>query len=297
MQFPPGNYQEEILNRETRIVQARRKGIFPTQFDVISPPPLIEAEGTFTVAIQSAAFGASSELVFCMISFFSILFLGFFLGMRHATDADHVVAVTNIVSQQRSIRSAAWTGVMWGIGHSLTVFVVGAAIACFGFVVSKRMGLSLELSVGIMLIVLGLLNLNATFRWFGEARHGHKVDGVEGGQLDRWLRVFAPGSPFRPLVIGIVHGLAGSAAVALLVLPLMHDAFGAITYLLIFGVGTVAGMMIVTAAIAAPIRYAAEHSANWHRVLGGLAGATSFCLGAFLVYQIGFVQKLFLTGL
>lgn len=232
-----------------------------------------------------------------MISFFSILFLGFFLGMRHATDADHVVAVTNIVSQQRSIRSAAWTGVMWGIGHSLTVFVVGAAIACFGFVVSKRMGLSLELSVGIMLIVLGLLNLNATFRWFGEARHGHKVDGAEGGRLDRWLRVFATGSPFRPLVIGIVHGLAGSAAVALLVLPLMHDAFGAITYLLIFGVGTVAGMMIVTAAIAAPIRYAAEHSANWHRVLGGLAGATSFCLGAFLVYQIGFVQKLFLAGL
>lgn len=232
-----------------------------------------------------------------MISFFSILFLGFFLGMRHATDADHVVAVTNIVSQQRSIRSAAWTGVLWGIGHSLTVFVVGAAIACFGFVVSKRMGLSLELSVGIMLIVLGLLNLNATFRWFGEARRGPQVDGGETPRLDRWLGFFSTGSSLRPLVIGIVHGLAGSAAVALLVLPLMRDAFGAITYLLIFGVGTVAGMMIVTAAIAAPIRYAAEHSAHWHRVLGGLAGATSFCLGAFLVYQIGFVQKLFLADL
>ena len=96
-----------------------------------------------------------------MISFYSILFLGFFLGMRHATDADHVVAVTNIVSQQRSIRSVAWTGILWGIGHSLTVFVVGAAIACFGFVISKRMGLSLDFSVAIMLIILGLLNLNA----------------------------------------------------------------------------------------------------------------------------------------
>lgn len=232
-----------------------------------------------------------------IISVFSILVLGFFLGMRHATDADHVVAVTNIVSQQRSIRSAAWTGVLWGIGHSLTVFVVGAAIACFGFVISKRMGLSLELSVGIMLIVLGLLNLNATFRWFGETRGGNEVDTAEAVRLDRWLRIFSTGSPFRPLVIGIVHGLAGSAAVALLVLPLMRDAFGAIMYLLVFGAGTVAGMMIVTAAIAAPIRYAAEHSANWHRVLGGLAGATSFCLGAFLVYQIGFVQKLFLAHL
>ncbi|EDY17380.1 high-affinity nickel-transporter [Chthoniobacter flavus Ellin428] len=231
------------------------------------------------------------------ISFYSILVLGFFLGMRHATDADHVVAITNIVSQQRSIRSAAWTGVLWGIGHSLTVFVVGAAIACFGFVVSKRIGLSLELSVGIMLIVLGWLNLHAAFRWPGKAGGEEQTDAAEAARLDRWLRFFSTGSPFRPLVIGIVHGLAGSAAVALLVLPLMRDTFGAITYLLIFGAGTVAGMMIVTAAIAAPIRYAAEHSAHWHRVLGGLAGATSFGLGAFLVYQIGFVQKLFLANL
>lgn len=232
-----------------------------------------------------------------MISFFSILFLGFFLGMRHATDADHVVAVTNIVSQQRSIRSAAWIGVLWGIGHSLTVFAVGGAIACFGFVVSKRMGLSLELSVGIMLIVLGLLNLNATFRWFGETRRGRSLDVAEAAGIDRGLRFLSSRSPFRPVVIGIVHGLAGSAAVALMVLPLMRDTFGAIAYLLIFGAGTVAGMMLVTAAIAAPIRYAAKHSSNWHRLLGGLAGATSFCLGAFLVYQIGFVQKLFLADL
>ena len=109
-----------------------------------------------------------------MITLLSILLLGFFLGMRHATDADHVVAVTNIVSQQRSIRSVALTGMFWGIGHSLTVFVVGGAITCFGFVVSKRLGLSLDFSVAIMLIVLGLLNLNAAFRWFGTTR-GHRV--------------------------------------------------------------------------------------------------------------------------
>jgi len=231
-----------------------------------------------------------------MISFYSILCLGFFLGMRHATDADHVVAVTNIVSQQRSIRSVAWTGVLWGIGHSLTVFVVGAAIACFGFVISKRMGLSLDFSVAIMLILLGLLNLNAAFRCFGEVRENEAARAEENARLGRWLRFFSIGSPFRPLLIGVVHGLAGSAAVALLVLPLLRETAGAITYLLVFGAGTIVGMMLVTAAIAAPIRYAAEHSAGWHRVLGGLAGATSFCLGAFLVYQIGFVQKLFIAG-
>ncbi len=231
-----------------------------------------------------------------MISFYSILFLGFFLGMRHATDADHVVAVTNIVSQQRSIRSVAWTGVLWGIGHSLTVFAVGAAIACFGFVISKRIGLSLDFSVAIMLIVLGLLNLNAAFRWFGKVGESEAARAEENARLGRWLRFFAIGSPFRPLLIGVVHGLAGSAAVALLVLPLMRETAGAITYLLVFGAGTIVGMMLITAVIAAPIRYAAERSAGWHRWLGGLAGATSFCLGTFLVYQIGFVQKLFIGG-
>jgi high-affinity nickel-transport protein len=231
-----------------------------------------------------------------MISFFSILVLGFFLGMRHATDADHVVAVTNIVSQQRSIRSVALTGVYWGLGHSLTVFVVGGAITCFGFVVSKRVGLSLDFSVAIMLIILGLMNLNASFRWFGATEGAERTHSEENARIERWLGFLAAGSPSRPLLIGVVHGLAGSATVALLVLPLLRDTTAALTYLLVFGAGTIAGMMLITAAIAAPIRYAAEHSAGWHRVLGGLAGATSFALGAFLVYHIGFVQKLFLAG-
>jgi len=231
-----------------------------------------------------------------MVSFFSILVLGFFLGMRHATDADHVVAVTNIVSRQRNICRVALTGIFWGLGHSLTVFVVGGAITCFGFVVSKRLGLSLDFSVAIMLIVLGLLNLNASFRWFSaiqETGHSHRE---ENARIDRWSVFFSSGSPFRPLLIGVVHGLAGSATVALLVLPLLRATAAALMYLLVFGAGTIVGMMLITAVIAAPIRYAAEHSAAWHRVLGGLAGATSFSLGAVLVYQIGFVQKLFLGG-
>jgi high-affinity nickel-transport protein len=231
-----------------------------------------------------------------MTSFLSILFLGFFLGMRHATDTDHVVVVTNIITQQRGVRGVVWTGALWGIGHSLTVFVVGAAITCFGFVVSRRLGLGLDLSVAIMLIVLGLLNLNAAFRWFASTRDEGTPDAKEIARLDRWLSFFSVGSPFRPLVIGIIHGLAGSAAVALLVLPLLRDTAGAMTYLLVFGVGTIVGMMLITAAMAAPLRLAAEHSSRWHRVIGGLAGATSFCLGLFLVYQIGFVEKLFAGG-
>jgi len=228
-----------------------------------------------------------------MITLFSILVLGFFLGMRHATDADHVVAVTNIVSQQRSIRSAAWTGIFWGLGHSITLLVVGGAIIVFGLVVSERLGLGLELSVAAMLIVLGLMNLNAAFGWFGDAEEAERRHAEEGARLESWLRKLGAGGAFRPLLIGVVHGLAGSAAVALLVLPLIHSTVGAIAYLFVFGGGTIAGMMLITATIALPVRYAAARSTALSRLVGGLAGGLSLCFGAFLVYQIGFVDKLF----
>ena len=94
----------------------------------------------------------------------SILFLGFFLGMRHATDSDHVVAVATIVSRQRSVGSAALTGIFWGIGHSITLLVVGGAIVLFGIVIPERLGLSLELCVALMLVVLGAMSLRAIKR-------------------------------------------------------------------------------------------------------------------------------------
>lgn len=99
-----------------------------------------------------------------MITLLSILFLGFFLGLKHATDADHVIAVTTIVSRQRSVGSAALTGVFWGIGHSLTLLVVGGAIILFGIVIPERLGLSMEFCVALMLILLGALNLRVTTR-------------------------------------------------------------------------------------------------------------------------------------
>ena len=94
-----------------------------------------------------------------MLTLLSIVVLGFFLGMRHATDADHVVAVTTIVSRERSVGAAALIGVLWGVGHTLTILLVGGAIILFGIVIPPRMGLTMELSVALMLILLGVLNL------------------------------------------------------------------------------------------------------------------------------------------
>ncbi len=251
-----------------------------------------------------------------------ILLLGFFLGMRHATDSDHVVAVTTIVSRQRSIWSAAWTGIFWGVGHSLTLLVVGGAIILFGVVVPQRLGLSFEFCVALMLILLGGINLKATFRsvenvsaaqvpaaahnhthqhgdyvhshhhGHEQSTHGHAEKSVPPAILDRHFGGWKIYQVLRPFFIGTVHGLAGSAAVALLVLPIIHDPAWSMGYLAIFGVGTIAGMMLITAAIAVPVSYSTRFH-FLHRHLGTAAGFLSVGFGLFLVYQIGFVEGLF----
>jgi len=256
-----------------------------------------------------------------MTTLFPILLFGFFLGMRHATDSDHVVAVTTIVSRQRNIGSAAWTGIFWGIGHSLTLLAIGGAIIFFGIVVPERLGMSLEFCVALMLILLGAINLNATLRavenvsaecegvhqhphrhgdfmhnhshGHHSAVHGHDEDAVSPAKLDRRFGSSKFYQMLRPLIIGTVHGLAGSAAVALLLLPIIHDPIWALAYLVIFGVGTIAGMMLITAAIAVPVSYSTRFRVL-HRHLGAAAGILSLGFGLFLVYQIGFVDGLFL---
>src|SRR5580693_10143445 len=114
-----------------------------------------------------------------MITLLSIIALGFFLGVRHATDPDHVISVATIVSRQRSMRQVALIGALWGLGHTITILVVGSAIILFGIVIPPRLGLTMELSVGVMLILLGILNLSGFTRWITEqhtpaaAPHAH----------------------------------------------------------------------------------------------------------------------------
>ena len=103
-----------------------------------------------------------------MLSGLTILAIGFFLGMRHATDPDHVIAVSTIVSREPSIGRAGLIGALWGLGHTLTILLVGAAIILFNVAIPTRVGLSMELAVGLMLILLGILNLTGVTRWLSE---------------------------------------------------------------------------------------------------------------------------------
>ena len=233
--------------------------------------------------------------------------LGLVLGMRHSTDPDHVVAVSTIVSKQRSVRHAALIGSFWGLGHTLTIFVVGCLIILFGVVIPPRLGLSMEFSVALMLILLGLLNLTGvmqkiTIRLTGGSRT--EIPALRTGAplrektrtemlLDRSIGRFGLYQCMRPLIIGIVHGLAGSAAVALLVLSTIHNPLWATVYLLIFGAGTLVGMMCMTAAMAVPLAYAGNRFTQVSHYLGIASGLVSVCFGVFLVYQLGFVGGLF----
>jgi len=234
-----------------------------------------------------------------------VIGLGLILGMRHSTDADHVVAISTIVSKQRSIRNAAFIGSVWGLGHTITIFIVGALIILFGVEIPPRLGLSMEFSVALMLILLGVLNLTGVMQkmttYFTPALSESAIaSGPEirsSTRVDRWLEQsvgrFGLYQCLRPLVIGLVHGLAGSAAVALLVLSTIHNPAWATAYLLIFGVGTMIGMMCMTAAIAVPLTFAGDRFTTLSKYLGAASGMVSLCFGSFLVYQLGFLGGLF----
>jgi high-affinity nickel permease len=206
-----------------------------------------------------------------MLSSITVLALGFMLGMRHATDADHVVAVTTIVSQQHSVVRAVRVGALWGAGHTVTIVLVGGSILLFRLAVPARLGLAMEFAVAVMLVLLGVRSVRAAGR---------------GRPAAAW-------SPVRPVVVGFVHGLAGSAFVAMLVLTAIQSAIVGIAYLLVFGVGTVAGMTLVTAAIAVPSSYAAARVTGAQRFVQVAAGVASVGVGLFLAHRVGVTDGLF----
>jgi ABC-type nickel/cobalt efflux system permease component RcnA len=294
-----------VYTKRFMAARARAEGSIVRYLPLLSSAFMIVlGVGIVASAFASAPIGQNFLAKDKLVPFVTITLLGLFLGMRHSTDPDHVVAVSTIVSRQQSIKSSAVIGLLWGLGHTLTIFLVGSAIIIFGVVIPPWLGLSMEFCVALMLILLGILNLTGLLQWIAtrftpaESATGAPpgVTSLNADQqtfLGRTIGKLGIYQTLRPLVVGLVHGLAGSAAVALLVLSTIKNPFWSTAYLLVFGLGTMAGMMLMTAAISVPLVFTGRKFFRINRHLTAISGLASVAFGMFLVYHIGFVDGLF----
>jgi ABC-type nickel/cobalt efflux system permease component RcnA len=228
-------------------------------------------------------------------SFFAILGLGFLLGLKHATEPDHVVAVTTFVSRETSLLRSCWIGLFWGAGHTLSLALAGAIIILFKISISDTATAWLELGVAGMLVTLGARALYHTWKdklQFHRHAHAHvqgKAPHVHWhlhvhGKLDEhtgWLHV-----GLRPLLVGVVHGAAGTGALMLLVFSTIHSPLRALLYIVIFGAGSIAGMLIVSFLLAVPFQWASRRVASSYRWVQASAGMFSCVFGMYLGLEI-----------
>ncbi|REJ75501.1 MAG: urease accessory protein [Acidobacteria bacterium] len=225
------------------------------------------------------------------LSTFSVLGFGFLLGLWHAKDPDHLAAVSTIVAEKKSLLNSMIVGGFWGVGHTLAILVVGMLVIFLKLQISEAMEARLEAVVGAMLVLLGLNALVKLFRKSTIHIHTHEHDGLEHTHVHthkdekkeeaHHFRHFSP----RSVAIGMVHGLAGSAGVMLLVLPTIDTPAVAILYMVLFGVGSIAGMMLMSLLIGLPIHLTAGRFSALNKSILGAAGLLSLGLGVFIIYE------------
>ncbi len=204
------------------------------------------------------------------------LLLGFALGLRHALDADHLAAMGTIVARERSVRRAAILGAVWGVGHSTSLFLASLLVIVWRIPFPPALAHGLELGVAAMLIVLGVQSL-VTFTRGAPARAGAAAGPLPG---------LAGSTRRRPFLVGLVHGLAGSGGLALLVLPSLPDSGSALAYVALFGLGSVGGMALWSAVLSFPIGRVARSSGSMARWVPVLSGIVSVGCGVALAVQL-----------
>jgi ABC-type nickel/cobalt efflux system permease component RcnA len=208
------------------------------------------------------------------ISFISILILGFILGIKHSIEPDHIIAVSTMVSKSKKLRTSTLTGVFWGIGHTITLFIVGMVLVLLKGELSEKWAMSLEFLVGIMLVTLGIKSLLFIKESSQNSNHDRKS------------------SLLKITLIGVIHGLAGSAAMVLLTMSTVSSIWECALYILIFGAGTILGMLCFTTIIGIPFVYS-KKSIGLNSRLTQLAGSVSFIFGIYYMYNLGVTEGLF----
>ena len=234
--------------------------------------------------------------------FFSMLCLGFVLGLKHALDPDHLVAVSTIVSESKSLKRSSLVGTFWGLGHTLSLLAAGSIVIALKVHISDRLGLWMEFGVALMIILLGLKAVFKPLRGWKLHRHRHTHD----GSTHRHLHVHRPAredrhehrhlirSGIRPFLVGIVHGMAGGAALMILVVATIPSAIAGLIYITVFGLGSVGGMLVMSSLISLPFVFAARRFNFIRDALQVIVGLFSLGFGLFLVWEYSVREGLFL---
>jgi sulfite exporter TauE/SafE len=228
----------------------------------------------------------------------TMLGLGFVLGLQHALDTDHIVAVSTVLAERPSFRASGVVGLFWGLGHTLMLVLVGGSVLALHLSIPESLAAAFEVAVGIMLIGLGLSLARRLYRE-GWHVHPHEHEGRQHLHLHRhvsdhnhahahWLQ-----EARRPLAIGMAHGLAGSAAMMLIVVSAAGTVAQGIGYILVFGLGSILGMIAVGAAISLPFVLSLSIGRGALVAVQGLASLGSIGLGLLMMWRIGLGESAF----
>ncbi|MCM3704341.1 MULTISPECIES: HoxN/HupN/NixA family nickel/cobalt transporter [Cytobacillus] len=201
---------------------------------------------------------------------FSILLLGFTLGIKHSTEPDHVIAVSTIASQTKRLVRSSLSGIFWGLGHTLMLLLMGITVIALNQHIPGALALSLELAVGIMLIYLGFTGFKDNKQLKTNTQHFHK----------------------KSFIIGGIHGLAGSAALVLLTTAQAQTELQAFLFILIFGAGTIIGMLLFTTVLGLPFLITSKAQKKIHLNLIRISSAASVLYGVYYIFEVG--SELFL---
>ncbi|MDF1642653.1 MAG: hypothetical protein P1U80_00540 [Pseudomonadales bacterium] len=230
----------------------------------------------------------------------SLLFIGLLIGMRHALEADHMAAVASLASGTQSLGETVKHGLAWGLGHTLTLFLFGSVVLWLDIVMPEQLAEGLEFAVGIMLVVLGADVLRRVYRdrvHFHTHSHGKQVHFHAHAHPDKKPDAAHSSTehqhshtktfPVKALFIGLMHGMAGSAALILLTLKTIQSPWLGMLYMALFGIGSMLGMAMLSAVIAIPLK-ASSAKLTWaHNTLQIAIGSATIGLGGWIMMEIG----------
>jgi sulfite exporter TauE/SafE len=233
---------------------------------------------------------------------FAILGFGFLIGLSHAKDADHLAAIGTIVAERKSLWSSALIGGVWGLGHTISLFIAGLFVVLLDFQITERTERILEFCVGIMLTLLGLNVLRKLFKGGKLHFHAHEHGAREhvhphiheNAQPDNEAHTHH-GLKFTPraLVVGMIHGLAGSGGLMLVYLPAIETQTLKLIYIIVFGIGSIGGMMLMSFLVGLPFHLTAGRFNRFNHLLQGVAGIASIAFGLLIIYEKGVTEGLF----